>query len=385
MSETGYAELTTTSAKGVAGVPPAAWDALAAGTSLYSSWRWLAADERFRGHPTPHLQVRTGGDLVGVLLHEAPDSEFNALCDPAELWPGSAPPASAFVHLGSRRGYHNHVLLPPAHSPAVARAAAEAVRDAAASTGRALLAQYVPLDAVPALTPLFGEDALVLPVAFDAVLTVPAGGAGWPAAVSKRRRTAIRHEREVFRSVGYDVACEPVHGCLDELAPLMVGLQRKYGHAASPDVVRRLIAAQAEQFGADALVFTARDGGALVGFALALVHGGELYVRMAGFDYARLHGAFEYFNLGMYEPVDYACRHGLGRVHLGIESYHGKRLRGASLVPLATVLPASAVPDPDRLAADAWARIVRAVEDLPRAADAFAPLTASSFRLGGLR
>ena len=68
-----------------------------------------------------------------------------------------------------------------------------------------------------------------------------------------------------------------------------------------------------------------------------------LYGRLAGFDYDRLRGAFEYFNLAFYRPFAYCARYGLTTLHLGIESRAAKALRGATMRPLwSAVVPADA-------------------------------------------
>src|ERR1041385_8605926 len=68
---------------------------------------------------------------------------------------------------------------------------------------------------------------------------------------------------------------------------------------------------------------------------------GTLYGRLVGFDYTRLRAACEYFNLVYYRPLEHMGEHGLTRLQLGIEAWHAKVLRGASLHPRA---PRAAAP-----------------------------------------
>ena len=71
-----------------------------------------------------------------------------------------------------------------------------------------------------------------------------------------------------------------------------------------------------------------------VGFCLYYVHRETLYLRWAGFDYSRLAGAAEYFNLLYYSQAMHAPQIGVRRLHAGIKTIEAKALRGAQLRPL---------------------------------------------------
>jgi predicted N-acyltransferase len=67
---------------------------------------------------------------------------------------------------------------------------------------------------------------------------------------------------------------------------------------------------------------------------MGFVWGGWLYLWYAGFDYDRMPGAYEYFNVTIYEPLRYCYEHGLSGVHLGAGTHHAKGVRGATVGPL---------------------------------------------------
>jgi len=105
---------------------------------------------------------------------------------------------------------------------------------------------------------------------------------------------------------------------------------------------------QGEHLAARAVVFACFDDDIIIGFALAYQWGGELALRVVGFDYERLSGADEYAQLAIHAPLRYCYQHGLRRLHLGTGSYEAKCRRGARPRPLwaVTSLPGS---EPDSL------------------------------------
>ncbi|WP_225095341.1 GNAT family N-acetyltransferase [Streptomyces sp. CoH27] len=228
-----------------------------------------------------------------------------------------------------------------------------------AETGRPAVAQYVRATATDTVAALLGRTAVtVVPVGLNAVIRLPGTGfddylRALPGSRASRRRK-IGYERRRFEAAGYHVGCEKLRDCWDELAPLLVQLQHKHGQSATTESTARLVVSQAEHL--DGIVFTCRRDGDLLGFSLVYPWHDALHVRMAGFDYPRPAGAFEYFNLTTYLPIGHAYRHGLREVHLGVESYRAKLLRGAVLAPTITLLGPGAVNDPDGLRAAAWRR-----------------------------
>ncbi|WP_197085008.1 GNAT family N-acetyltransferase [Saccharothrix sp. ST-888] len=357
---------------GVRELDPAVWRRLtASGSDFYASLPWLAAQEDFSGQSQQLLVATLGDEVSAVLPYAVPEREFNQFYEPRALWGESAPEANSLLHLGVGRGYYNPVLLTAARGAeraALTAALAGEVARLTAETGRPAVAQYVraqQADEVAAL--LGGGRTTVLPVALNAAIRLT--GADFDdylrgfAGPRKPRRVKIRHERRSFDAAGYQLGCEELRDCRDELAPLLVQLQHKHGQSATTESTERVIRTQAEHL--DGTVFTCRLEGELVAFALVYRWHDALYVRMAGFDYERLVDAFEYFNLTAYLPIDHAYRHGVREVHLGMESYRAKLLRGAELEPLLTVLGPGAVADPDGLRAGAWERVAGWADEVP--------------------
>ncbi|MET7685064.1 GNAT family N-acetyltransferase [Streptomyces sp. NPDC005423] len=364
---------------GVRSLDPAVWRQLAAhGSDFYAGLPWLAAQEDFSGEPQRLLVAERNGAVSAVLPYAVPDREFNPFYEPSALWGEQAPAAAELVHLGVGRGYDNPVLLEPATRPdgeraaLVAALAAEVAR-LVAETGRPAVAQYVRAPRLDTAAALLGGTAAVLPVALNAV--IPLQGTGFDdylrtfTGPRASRRRKIGYERRRFEAAGYQVGTEELRDCRDELAPLLVQLQHRHGQSASAPSTARLILSQAEHL--DGTVFTCRRDGDLLGFCLVYRWHDALHVRMAGFDYPRLAGAFEYFNLTTYLPIDHAYRYGLREVHLGMESYRAKVLRGAELVPMVTALGPGAVADPTALRAAAWRRVAGWQDEVPDPAGAF--------------
>jgi len=126
----------------------------------------------------------------------------------------------------------------------------------------------------------------------------------------------------------------PLADCHERLAPLAAGTQAKYGHSAPEAFWGSLLRLHVESMGRAARVAVCWRGGDPVGFCLYYVWGETLYLRWAGFDYGRLAGAAEYFNLVYYAQVMRAPQLGVRWIHAGIKAAEAKALRGAELRPL---------------------------------------------------
>jgi hypothetical protein len=133
--------------------------------------------------------------------------------------------------------------------------------------------------------------------------------------------------------------------------PLVAAVEAKYGGRLSSEQVAEVLRVQAQQFGELGVAFTARRGGRLVGLCVCYPWAGRLYARLVGFDYPALAGAFEYFALTYYQPIEYCYEQRLTALNLGPGAYRAKTLRGARLSPRwAVVIDATAVPDRATLA-----------------------------------
>ena len=167
----------------------------------------------------------------------------------------------------------------------------------------------------------------------------------------------MRRERRAFSESGLCVAVRRLDECRRELAPLLANVQRRYGQPADTAVLADLLEAESAGLAGHSAVFTGEDAGGIVAAFLTYRFGSGLFGRLAGFDYDRLPGVFEYFNLGVYEPVAYLAEHRLRTLHLGVGSWQAKAFRGATIRPLWTALVRTGAPGlrlrrPER--ADEW-------------------------------
>ena len=151
---------------------------------------------------------------------------------------------------------------------------------------------------------------------------------------TRQRRTNFRREVRRFADSGLVIRLVSLAEHSDRLGPLLAAVQGKYGHRAAPEEFSARLRRQAELLGSRAVVFACFDGADIVGFALAYQWGGELALRVVGFDYERLPGADEYAQLAVHAPLRYCYQRGFRRLHLGTESYQAKCRRGARARPL---------------------------------------------------
>jgi uncharacterized protein len=342
-------------------VPPADWDELAAESGYYLSHQWLRSIEADPSARAEYVLVRRQAKLVAASPLYDVKAENNDFYQPARLvdgrWTGK------YIIAGARRAYANGLLVHPALDAGMRRQTIRALMDAIGERVQGSPAQGALFLYLPTYSAREIQSAAGLVLAGDPLLTTaeavisPTGNCmdDYLASFSPRRRRKFRHEMSVFQQAGYDVAEESLSACWDEAGVLLGNLQRRYGHLGSDERWKAALRRQADVLSERGVVFGCRDNGKLVAFCLAFPFGETLYVRLAGFDYQALRGAFEYFNLIFYEPLRYLFQHGLRRLHLGRESYDAKVLRGATLAPLWSL----AVFDQaraDRNAAIAWNR-----------------------------
>jgi uncharacterized protein len=332
------------------------WDALVAGRSFYLCHSWLSAQDADQPIDAVYLLARSGGRLVGALPVYRVRNETNAFYLPERCadgrWLGS------YLLAGTRRAYTNSLLiardLTAAERAEVTGGLLARLRgQAAAADACGALFLYLATSAARSLIAAFPASHPVL-IAMEAVLDLPGRDFDcYLQMLSGHRRRVIRHECDVFSRTGFTIAIEPASEVWEQMAPLLANVQRRYGNDAPDDHWRRLLRRQAADLAAHAIVFTCRRDGVLTGACLGYAWHGTLYLKLCGFDYARLSASFEYFNLVYYAPIRYGYENGLRRIHYGREAFAAKLGRGAHLAPLWGVeIPAPGRPAPR--SATAW-------------------------------
>jgi uncharacterized protein len=316
------------------------WNRLADGDAFYLTHGWLRRLEDKADRTVRYALLRRGGSLVAALpVYDVP-AESGAY-DPARL-AGLTGLAGPVLIAGAGRGQHNQLLLAPELSELDAREAVIALARTALTFAaeRGASGVVFPFLTTDSLRRLMAAEPVR--VAYDDVdvqiTGLRDGLPGYLAALPGARRRRIAREMRVFEAAGWHVREERLGDCWSELAALLFQVQEKYGHAPNVDRYRALLRRQADLLDDVSVVFGIREpDGRLAGAMLGYRWRDCLYARLVGFDYARLRDAMEYFNVTYYQPIEYASRHGLSRLHLGPGSYEAKLLRGAELRPLWTV------------------------------------------------
>jgi predicted N-acyltransferase len=343
-------------------VPAEEWDDLAASRSFYLCHSWLSAQDSNQPVDARYLLARSGGRLAGALPVYRVRKETNPFYLPHTCadgrWQGR------YLLAGARRAYTNSLLVAGGLSPdqraeVTGGLLARLREQAAVAEADGALFLYLPTSAARLVTEGSPGAQPVL-TSMEAVLDLPGTGFdSYLRTLSAHRRRVIRHEIGVFGRAGFTVATEPAALVWEQMASLVGNLQRRYGTDAPPQHWRQLLQRQAADLVGHAIVFTCRRGGMLVGACLGYEWHGTLYLKLCGFDYARLNGSFEYFNLIYYTPIQYAYAHGLNHIHYGREAFEAKLNRGARLAPLWSVeIPAPGHPDPP--SATEWNRATAA-------------------------
>jgi predicted N-acyltransferase len=165
-------------------------------------------------------------------------------------------------------------------------------------------------------------------------LPVPDDGFdGYLAAFSAHHRRRIRAERRRLRAAGVEVRIEPLTADLiTPVSRMDVSLLVKYGVPATQEQAEATFDRILGEFGADAMVATARVNDEICGFALVLRHGGQWYVYRCGFDYAVKGDLPVYFEMIYYHLVEAASAAGVPAIHYGTGSAEAKRSHGCVAV-----------------------------------------------------
>ncbi|MBQ0984728.1 GNAT family N-acetyltransferase [Streptomyces sp. F63] len=318
------------------GLRPELWDELA-GRRFYSSSFWL------------RLCALEPGALSGALHTELPGGgraavPVAAVGDPANphlrwdrLLAGRglpAPPGRGLL-VGQRRGYLAHLLTTPGADRE--RAAAElldAVRSLPdAVAGPARVALYFTTPDVLALRAA-GVRTMPVALAADAWIDIPPGGwEAWLESLGSRHRLRrVRGEARKFERAGYRVEHRVLSEVYADVGRLAARTEHRHGIPADPAAYIEAFRRHGELAGERAeVLLCAAEGEPPAGCCLFVRDGTTVYLRAVGFDYDRLRGAAEYFNLAYHLP---ARLPGVRRLHAGIATPAGKALRGARLRPL---------------------------------------------------
>ncbi|MEU2061990.1 GNAT family N-acetyltransferase [Streptomyces sp. NPDC013455] len=354
-------------ARAVDGIP--GWDALATASPFYLSAPWLRfVDTSPTGEPHYFALQDGTGTVAGLPVHWNPREPHSRYQPATVLRDQGAGPA---LTVGGRRGYCSAVLLPPGRSPAVAAEhtaalLAGALDELPQARGRWWWPYLGPeaVDTVVAaarlLGPLTAEEVHL--VGADCVVDLVGESPedlrrSLPA---KQRRTNWQREVRRFAESGLTVRRTRLSEVCEEGAPLLAQVQWKYGHDETVEDQRSSLSRQAEHLDHLSVVFEARDArGRLAGFSLCYEWGGELSLRLVGFDYATAPDSATYAQVMLHAPLRYCYERGLRRLHLGTESYEAKCRRGARVRPLWAVAPG--VPGPKSAVLDRAHRLAAAL------------------------
>jgi Acetyltransferase (GNAT) domain len=313
--------------------PAAEWDALLpdSPTGFYLSHRWLTSIRDTKGYRDETWSVR---DAV-VPVARSPRPVNNALYDLHALY-GQDQPAEAWspqTLVGSRSGYANAALCSDL------RAWVAVAEQAARDSGSAAI-PYLERDLATAVSDLLPDRPVVLSGARCQVRLPDGDVDGYLARLSRSRRGLVRAEWRAFAASGATIEVGRLEqGMEGVLAPLLANVQHRHGSSVRVEqVAEYLHGCQSHGLRDSTVLITCRHGDQVVGFSLAYEFGSALVVRVVGLDYERVGRHGEYFTLLVHEPVRYALSRGLTVVDLGTEGYRAKVLRGATLVPLWTVL-----------------------------------------------
>lgn len=352
------------------------WDdlAVAAGDFFLGS-RWLRMAAGEPGVSTVYAWAHDGtGRLVAALPAWFSPSEGNSAYRASEVFrelDGGWRTSSA--SLGARHGYGNDILLHPSLGPAERAQAVSALLDLTTAwcherSPAPPLAWYLH---TPQAAALHDSGHASTPLLTDLAADIALPGSGFDDylhALGHHRATAVRREIRAFAEAGLDVRQEPLDAVHEEAGPLLAQTMRRYGHAYTDSAGRASLLRQAEHLGDLAVAFTCRGAGGLLGFSLGFRWGSRLLMRVAGFDYARLPGAFEYFNTVYYAPAHYAYAHRMSALLVGTGSLGAKCARGATLSPRWTAVLRGADGTSGPTAAEAHAWTARVFRDAARQA-----------------
>ncbi|WP_018790416.1 GNAT family N-acetyltransferase [Salinispora arenicola] len=354
----GAARSTVQAAYQVADIPIRAWTELATSATLFSQLDWLEMrhGELPAGAREFYPIVLDGQGAAGALTAYAFDVPPHPLYDPRTVFAQAvdedrlAALAAQPVVIGAGWSeFRGEILLRPDLEPVGRRATVDVLGQELECFARSIGAEhlifaYVTLDEACLLVESFGaERSLTVFNDLEAVVRIR-----WQtfddflADLSANRRKKVRRELRDFAASGRAIRELQLSEAIDDIAALSSSLMSKYGHDYTPARARAVFARQARVLDGRSSVLLAGDDEGPTGFALRYRHGREIYSRVGGYAYDRP-TAGEYFVL-KHQAVEKAIRSGCDAVHLGQGTLEAKLRRGASPVPLYSVLVALDTP-----------------------------------------
>ncbi|MEY9905901.1 hypothetical protein ABIA35_002118 [Catenulispora sp. MAP12-49] len=324
-------------ADALGGLPDTVWDEIA-GERFYSTALWL----RLCGLPAGSTSGGLHVDLPGGGRAALPIASVQREPNPNSRWQdlltarGLPSPAPEGILVGARRGYLSHVMTTPGADRKVAAEyllkALRSLPAPRADVPPAQVAMYLTTEDVLLLRAC-GVDTLPVALNSDAWIAIPEGGfEDWLSTLSAGRRNSVRREMRRFEEAGYQVEEMSLGEAHEHVARLLARTELRYGRSPDVEALIRSFRTQGEVAGEHGRVLLcSKEGQPPVAFCLFYRRDDTVYLRAVGFDYDRLDGAGEYFNLAYYLPIQ---RPGVRWLHAGISSQEVKAARGAVLRPL---------------------------------------------------
>ncbi|MEU8998345.1 hypothetical protein AB0952_24355 [Streptomyces caniferus] len=329
-------------------VPDSVWCDLTNPGSLFTTRDWsLTLRRSNQTVPVEFWAIRDrSGCLLGIPVHVYPEAPARSTYDVWSLHRHDFEPTSGSMHrsrrhvlIGTRNGQRNgflHSRRP--HDPKLVGSLLQAI----AEEHRTSVVSMLYLDRTLLETvrdQLDGWHAGFSDAAAE--LRVPTGETGIDSFLDtvpdSRTRGRIRAELRAVADEPPAVRIEDVNeieALAPTLAPLLVKLNQRHGQPADEASMAAYIRASANSGLRPQLIIT---GGLTEpkAFSLSVRDSHLMSVRAVGLDDERLgNRAKDYPRVLVHEPLAYAMRSGIQAVDLGVGALYAKMLRGATAVPL---------------------------------------------------
>lgn len=311
------------------------WNRLAA-EHFYQSEPWLRVCELYGGVRLEPVLVTDGDRACGSWV-----TAYDTLRPGNYDWTAKyaalqvAPPSPAALLVAPSLAYSGAILRDDDDPALLARLLAELRDTSLRMTGQPdRVAMYLSTADVIALRRA-GVRAHPLLLEPDAWIELPDGGwEGYLYQLATSRRHKVRREVRRFQESGCTITHHALPEVYELLPPLAESMAIKYGYSGRAPGFLLEFGKYVEATGDLGRVAMCWHDGQPTGFCLYYPWGSSIFLRWASFDYARLTGSQEYFNLSYYAQVRIAEERGLTALHAGKNALAAKVLRGATLRPL---------------------------------------------------